>query len=294
MATKKKTTRQAKPAAVPTNGGAPRAPQRNRLQERISLFRDLLRRSQGQISMALPGNMDGTRFVRICLTSLQLTPRLLECDPLRFIGAAVQAAQLGLEPDPRLGLVHLIPFKQDVQVVLGYRGVIRLARNSGEISTVEARAVHEQDTFEYEYGLDQRLRHIPSEQPDAGKLRAAYALVRFRGTDDSQFNVVLGRDIAKAKRASKASAKADSPWNLYESAMWAKTAVRRLEPFLPLSPLARQAFALDEAADRGEKQQFTADLELPLIGGTDSPETGLDGLASEVEQEAAGGLPGVE
>lgn len=290
---KKKTTRQTKPAATaPSNGGASRPPP-NQVKARITLFRDLLQRSQSQISMALPGSMDGTRFVRICLTSLQLTPRLLECDPVRFIGAAVQAAQLGLEPDPRLGLVHLIPFKQDVQVVLGYRGVIRLARNSGEISTVEARAVHEQDTFEYEYGFDQRLRHIPSEQPDAGKLRAAYALVRFRGTGVAQFNVVLARDIAKAKRASKASAKADSPWNLHEAAMWAKTAVRRLEPFLPLTPLARQAFALDESAERGEKQQFAADLELPLIPSTDAPSSGLDALTSVVEGQA-GNLPGVD
>lgn len=259
---------------------------RNQTQEKIARIRDLFRRAEPQIAAALPRQLDSERFLRILMTSVQLTPKLLDAKPVSLLAAAMQAAQLGLEPDPRLGLVYLLPFGETVQVLLGYRGIITLARNSDQIATIEARAVYEHDVFEWEYGLTQRLRHVPSEQQNPGKLRAAYALVRFKGTSEALFNVVLPRDVEAARKFSRRGAGPDSPWVLHRAAMWAKTAVRRMEPFLPLTAQARYAFALDDQAERGESQVFDAGA-LDLTAFVDEEEQAedstLDALAKSLE-----------
>ena len=78
-------------------------------KERVSTVRGLLKSMAPQIEMALPAHMDPVRFLRIAMTSIQKTPKLLECTDVSFMGALIQAAQLGLEPDGTTGQAYLIP-----------------------------------------------------------------------------------------------------------------------------------------------------------------------------------------
>lgn len=267
------------------NGGTAVA-KRNAMQQKVATVRDLLNRAMPQIELALPRWMDGDRFARITMTSLQLTPRLLDCEPVSLISAVMQCAQLGLEPDNVLGHAYLVPFKGKVQIIVGYRGIMRLARNSEDVSSIEARAVYEKDAFDYKYGDGGRrmLWHVPSEDDNPGALRAAYAICRFKNGGEV-WEVILPRHIAKVKRISASASRSDSPWKLHEEEMWRKTAVRRLEPFLPLDANARRAFAVDEAGERGASQYLDLDL------ATDDADTDADGLdalagATEAEQNA--------
>jgi recombination protein RecT len=277
------------------NGSANPPAKRNTTQAKVAKVRDLLNdpRVKAQIQMALPRNMDVDRLTRITMTTLQLSPKLLECDAVSLVSAVMQCAQLGLEPDNVLGHAYLVPFKNRVQIILGYRGIMRLARNSDQVLSIEAREVYNGDEFTFRYGDDgaRYLRHIPTEKGDPGKLRAAYAVARFKGGGEV-WEVVLPRHITKAKRSARGAGKADSPWKLHEGEMWRKTAVRRLEPFLPLDASARRAFAIDEAGESGSVQY----IDLDVASDDDTAESGLDALASEAEQgqDGTGSLPGVE
>jgi recombination protein RecT len=263
------------------NGGGTAIARKNAVQQKVGKVRDLLNRAMPQIELALPRWMDGDRFARITMTSLQLTPKLLDCEPVSLISAVMQCAQLGLEPDNVLGHAYLVPFKNKVQIIVGYRGIMRLARNSEDVASIEARAVYEKDSFDYKYGDSGRrmLSHVPSEEANTGALRAAYAICRFKGGGEV-WEVVLPRHITKVKRSSASSGRSDSPWRLHEEEMWRKTAVRRLEPFLPLDANARRAFAVDEAGERGASQYL--DLDITPDAGADNDD-GLDALASASE-----------
>jgi len=286
---KKTTSKDPKPQPPTTTETAPattapsqpaRQPRLTPAQEtkaKVDRIRQVMMRSESQISLALPNQMDAQRFMRIVMTSLQRTPKLLNVNPVRLIAAAMEAAQLGLEPDPRLGLCYLVPFKADVQLILGFRGIMTLARRSGEIGSIEARPVHQNDVFEYSFGLKQALHHVPAESKP-GKLRAAYAIARFRGDAEPLVGVVLPHHVEKARKFSQGSARSDSPWKLHPEAMWAKTAVRRLEPYLPLSVDARAAMDLDRQAERGESQTFALDGIL-TDGDDDDGQNDLDALA---------------
>ena len=74
---------------------------------------------KNEIAKALPSVMTPERFTRIVTTAVSNAPELGECNPVSFIGAMMQAAQLGLEPNTALGQAYLIPYGKNVQFQIG-------------------------------------------------------------------------------------------------------------------------------------------------------------------------------
>src|ERR1700733_5345712 len=106
---------------------------------------------KAQFAMALPDHIKPESMVRVALTAVQNTPKLLECDRNSFFLAVLRAAQLGLEPDGILGQAYLIPYGEQVQLIPGYKGLIDLARRSGEVSNIIAKEVCRNDEFSVDF-----------------------------------------------------------------------------------------------------------------------------------------------
>jgi recombination protein RecT len=261
------------PAAVPTPAEIMKAEEQVVSDRRIFQVRNTLEKLRGHITSALPKHISAERFIRITLTAVQRTPKLLDCDPTSFFAAIMQCAALGLEPDGLLGHAYLIPFKTQVQFIPGYRGLCKLVRQSGEIAGIYARVVRARDRFDYAYGLDQRLEHAPFRGPEHGELTATYAVARFRGEGDlPQFDVMERWEVDRIREMSQGWQRAekgqkDSPWHLHYEAMAMKTVLRRLCKLLPQSVdkdhLAR-AIALDEQAEANLPQSFDTSLLPPI------------------------------
>ena len=85
---------------------------------------------------------------------------------MSFLGALMNAAQLGLEPNTPLGQAYLIPYrnkgKLECQFQIGYKGLIDMVYRNENIQTVQAQCVYENDDFQYELGLDPKLVHKPA------------------------------------------------------------------------------------------------------------------------------------
>ena len=119
---------------------------------------------QKQMALALPKSLTPERLTRIVMSECRKTPALLNCSPTSFYGCVLQCAQLGLEPGSALGHCYLLPFgngkasdgRPNAQLIIGYRGMIDLARRSGQIVSISAHCVHEADEFH------PRLRRGPS------------------------------------------------------------------------------------------------------------------------------------
>lgn len=224
---------------------------------------DLLSSAQvkNQIALALPKHMTADRLARIALTEIRKTPKLAQCDQASFLGAVMQCAQLGLEPGGALGHAYLIPFGNQVQFIVGYRGMIDLARRSGQIVSIEAREVYEADKFKVRFGLDPDLQHEPAwEQADRGKLRAVYAVAKLKD-GGVQFEVMSKAEIDKIRAQSKAGASSSSPWTTHYNEMAKKTVIRRLFKYLPVSIELSQAVVLDEQAEAGVKQSYDFEID---------------------------------
>lgn len=232
---------------------------------------------KAQMALTLPKHMTVDRLARIALTEVRRVPKLAKCDQTSFLGAIMQCAALGLEPGGALGHCYLLPFENrkqnrtEVQFIVGYRGMIDLARRSGQIVSLEARAVYQRDKFKVRLGLDSTLEHEPDwEATDRGQLTFVYAIAKLKD-GGLQFEVMSRAEVEKVRAMSKAGS--NGPWVSHFEEMAKKTVIRRLFKYLPVSIEIQRAVGLDEQAESGLQQDN------PLV---------IDGEFSEVgEHDAA-------
>jgi recombination protein RecT len=252
---------------------------------------------KGEIARALPRHMTADRMARIALTECRKNPALMKCDPATLFGAVIQCAQLGLEPGGALGHAYLIPFENrkrgttDVQFIIGYRGLLDLARRSGQIVSISAREVCKNDKFFYRYGVDETIEHVPADG-DRGELTHVYAVARLKD-GGVQFEVLTRTEIERIRDNSQGYKMAvklnrtDSPWITHFVEMAKKTAIRRLFKYLPVSIELQRAVALDEAGEEGFSQDNAYVIDGVASSVQESDETDAtadDGKASETWQ----------
>jgi len=231
---------------------------------------------KAQFAAALPKHMTADRMARIVTTEIRKTPELANCDRTSFLGTVIQCAQLGLEPGNSLGHAYILPFdkrekqgdrwvtvRTEAQLIIGYRGMIDLARRSGQIISLSARAVREQDDFDYQLGLHEDLTHKPFEGENAGEITHVYAVARLQG-GGVQFEVMSKAQVEAVRSQSKAGK--SGPWANHWEEMAKKTVIRRLFKYLPVSVEIQRAVTLDEAAEaglpQGNEYVFDGDFEV--------------------------------
>ena len=120
-----------------------------------------IKQMEGEIKKALPSVITPERFTRMVLSAISVNPQLGACTPQSFLGAMMNAAQLGLEPNTPLGQAYILPYRNkgvlEAQFQIGYKGLIDLAYRSGEVEVIQSHVVYENDEFECEYGLAEAL-----------------------------------------------------------------------------------------------------------------------------------------
>ncbi|MFG5862762.1 recombination protein RecT [Metapseudomonas sp. CR1201] len=218
---------------------------------------------KSQFAAALPKHMTPERMARIVTTEIRKTPALVNCEQNSFLGAVIQCAQLGLEPGNSLGHAYILPYGKQAQLIIGYKGMIDLARRSGQIISISARVVRAEDFFEYEFGLDESLVHKPAEHGDGGEITHVYAVARLKD-GGRQFEVMSAAQVKAVQEQSKAGR--SGPWVTHWEEMAKKTVIRRLFKYLPVSVEIQRAVMLDEKAEAGANQEheyvFDGDFEV--------------------------------
>nr|DAV65265.1 MAG TPA: RecT protein [Caudoviricetes sp.] len=209
----------------------------------MTTMQGLIKAMEPQVRKALPSVITPERFTRMVLTALSTTPKLQTCTPQSFLGAMMQAAQLGVEPNTPLGQAYLIPYGNVCQFQLGYKGLMDLAYRSGEVSSIQAHEVNENDVFEYEYGLEPKLKHVPA-QKDRGNVIMYYAVLKLKNGGVG-FEVMSREDVEKfAMKKSKAYR--SGPWQTDFDEMAKKTVLKKVLKYAPLKTEFARAVATDE------------------------------------------------
>lgn len=219
---------------------------------KFNTVKDLLEKHKGQIAAALPSHLTPDKMIRMAITAISKNPKLLECTQTSLFGSIIQLAQLGLAPDAVLGEAYLIPYGTEATLIVGYKGLVNLARRSGQVSRFQARPVYQGDEFEYEFGLDERLVHKPSGESSDEKLTHVYAVIEFKD-GSKMFDVMTRKEVEFARDKSKG--RSNPVWKSHFGEMAKKTVIRRLAKVAPLSPEFQKAVALDEEFDVLGKSQ---------------------------------------
>lgn len=205
-------------------------------------------RFQARIARSLPEHLSTERLLASVFGELRRTPKLAHCNKASFFNAVLQASQAGLEIGGPLGHGYLIPFKKEVVFVPGYRGLLFLARQSGEILDVRTGVVCEGDHFVYRDGLSLKLEHTPFAAPTTAKFERAWAVVTTK--TGGQYVAVLWKAEVDKIRAGSAGRNAGA-WTDFYLEMAKKTALRRALKVAPMSARLARVVADDEAADAG-------------------------------------------
>lgn len=220
---------------------------------------DMVKAMMPEIKKALPTVLTPERFTRIALSALNNTPALQQCTPMSFLAALMNAAQLGLEPNTPLGQAYLIPYKNkgvlECQFQIGYKGLIDLAYRNGQMQTIQAQAVYENDEFFYEYGLEPKLVHRPAFS-DRGELVYFYGI--FRTVNGGYGMAVMSKadmDLY-AKTYSKAFDSSYSPWKSNYEDMAKKTVIKQALKYAPIKTDFQRALSSDESI----KKQISEDM----------------------------------
>lgn len=228
------------------------------VQQKAMTIKKLLEASKKEIEAALPAHLGADRMMRIAMTEIRKTPKLLDCTAASLIGSIIQAAQVGLEPGGALGHCYLVPYGAQCQLIIGYRGLLQLADRSEKISNVMARSVYDGDSLAYEYGLEEGLRHVPGDASKRGQLTHVYCIVKLKD-GSKMFDVMSKAEVDAIRNRSKASG--SGPWVTDYEAMAKKTVVRRMFKFMPASIELQKAVGLDELSETEKGQSFEGVIE---------------------------------
>lgn len=220
-------------------------------RDKLASTKALIEKSRGAILKLIPKHVDAEKMIKLAHVSLTKNPTLLQCDPMSVVKSIVVLSQLGLEFDSPLGAAYLVPYKGQCTPIIGYRGMIELARRSGQIKSLEAHVVYRDDSFVVEMGTESKLRYVPNfDAPRRDEdILCVFAIAHF--TDGGyQFDVMTRAQINAIRDRSKASQY--GPWKTDYAEMSRKTVVRRLAKYLPLSPELSKGIEIDNASDTGK------------------------------------------
>lgn len=195
------------------------------------------------IQSLVPKHVTPERLCRIGLNAASRNPQLMNCTPETIVGAIVNCATLGLEPN-LLGHAYIVPFyngktgKMEAQFQIGYKGALDLVRRTGAVSTISAHEVYEGDKFEYSYGLEEKLIHIPCGEDDESKITHFYACYKLKDGGTGFVVMSKAQMDSHRDRFSKSKTKQGvvfGPWADHYASMGLKTVILKLIKYMPVS-----------------------------------------------------------
>lgn len=248
-------------------------------------LKSFLEKNKGYISQAAPKYITPERMIQVAMIAHSRNPLLQKCDLRTLFGSIIQASLMGLECDGVSGESYLIPYYNskvsgyECQLQPGYIGHVKLARNSGQFSIIDAQPVHEKDDFDFEKGSEVWWRHKWPKTGDRGKIIGYWAgYVLKDGGKNFEYWTIEMIDAHRDKYSQGAYKKErgqfvkddkgnkilQGPWRDSPDWMYRKTPLKQVLKLAPKSYEMQIAQRLDETVEAGLRQPFSIDIPLEL------------------------------
>lgn len=204
-----------------------------------------LGQARDQLAAILPEHVNVDRVIRIVRGAWMTDTYLQKCNPASILTAVRKAAELGLEPNGALKQCYLVPFKDECQLIIGYAGLLELARRTNQLGAIETRLVNRNDHFTLAYNPTPIVEHVPN-LIDPGPMIGVYAYAE-HATGGLALEY-MRRDQIEAIHQRLPERQQGSPgWKNEPGEMWRKIVLKRLLKRLPQSPQLADALAHDNA-----------------------------------------------
>lgn len=195
----------------------------------------LLKKWEVELSNILPKNCNKQRFFQALRSALLSAGKIgnVSSDEALFT-ACSNCAQLGITPGP-LNEGYFSSRENQIEFLVGYKGLIALARRIVPGLQIEANVVRNGDEFTYQLGTNPKIQFQPSSDANPDDILYAYVFIRFpEGTE--KLNVVDLPHVQKRMACSRGAHSPSSPWKKFKREMWLKTAIKEAFRFINISP----------------------------------------------------------
>jgi len=262
-------------------------------QNALATVKTLLEQRKEQIKVALPRVVNPERFLRVALTTIQQNPNLLQCSMKSLVAGVMRSAQLGLSLDPVRKEAYLVPYRLKsgeltANFIVGYRALMKLVYQTGQVKAIWAYVVHEKDQFDLDLGTNHTLIHKPYIGPDfPGPVVGAYA-VALLSNGEKTFRFVPRWEIEAHRMRSQAASL--GPWVTDYDAMACKTAIRVLANLLPQISEEEAVASILASDERGEMGEQSPAMDMDLTPVPALGEPAQPGADADTEKEPQQGL----
>lgn len=225
-------------------------------------LKGLLERSSGSIRELLPKHVTPERLTKLLLVAANRNPAILSCTQASVVETVMRAAELGLDFG-QLGGAHAVPFGNKLQLIPDYRGLVKLVRQSGELSYVGADVVYDKDSFVYQKGSSPKVEHVPKLDGDRGRKMGAYAVLLMK--DGSLYTDYMNVSEIEAIR-SRSKAGKSGPWVTDWDEMAKKTVLRKTCKLAPMSSeLLSSALEIDNEAFEATSSPIFEEVQVKTV-----------------------------
>lgn len=179
-------------------------------------------------------------FARQQLTKNDFSVKTAQNNPGSLRSAILNVAAIGISLNPATSHAYLVPRDGGICLDVSYRGLVKLATDSGAIEWAKAVLVYKEDTFEMNGTWEPPVHKYDPFSKDRGVLIGGYCLAKLK-TGDYMVDVMPADEIYKIRDTSKAyisavnKNKTNSIWHLWFEEMAKKTLIKRSSKSWPQS-----------------------------------------------------------
>lgn len=143
-----------------------------------------------------------------------------------------QVAAIGLSLNPATAFAYLVPRMGKVVVDISYRGLIKVAVDTGSIKWAQVELVYSKDRFVWKGKFNPPEHVFDPFDTDRGEFRGTYCVAK---TPDGDYLVdhMKATDIFHVRAKSKAYEKGDGPWLDFPEEMYKKVQLKRARKTWP-------------------------------------------------------------
>ena len=237
-----------------TQNQAPQTTNSNVVKNQMSQHFDVLERT-ALVKLLQDSGTPPAKFIQMITNAVKSTPKILE-NYEKFapslLASVLTCAEMQLNPSPIAGEFYFYPFGDKVMPIIGYQGLVSLVLRGGEVIRVSAEVVYKGDTFEYELGLEPKLKHIPLATSDKSpeNIEWVYCVAKLKNGENvfkvmSRAEIVAIKNLAKYENALYFSKKDPQNW------MAKKTCLKQLIKLLPKTYQLSKAISVDDRIEGG-------------------------------------------
>ncbi len=207
---------------------------------------------RGAMSEVLPKHVTADRLIKVFLSCTARNRDLLKCTIPSLVRCIMQSAELGLELGGLLGEAYAVPFRAgnvtEAQCIIGYQGLMKLARQSGEVASIVSRVVRQGEQVEIDLA-NNSVKHLFSfGAEDNAPILGVYALMTLNN-GERILEVMTKAQVDTIRARSKAAN--SGPWVTDYEPMMRKTVLRQVCKYGPKNAEKYRAMLeREEAHDR--------------------------------------------